>query len=87
MQATGPSIDDVRVLVQALANWSGQLRSNDVHLLRGELDAVLAYAAKILESDVQTQNEICIARSLLALNQIVSALRRLERTVLPDKQI
>jgi len=87
MQGTGASIDDVRVMVQALANWSGQIRSNDVHLLRDELDAVLAYAAKILEDDVQTRNELCIARSLLALNQIVPALQRLERTVLPDKQL
>jgi len=87
MQATGASIDDVRVMVQALANWSVQIRSNNVHLLRDELDAVLAYAAKILEDDVQTQNELCIARPLLALNKIFPALRRLERTVLPDKQI
>jgi riboflavin biosynthesis pyrimidine reductase len=74
-------------MVQALANWSGQIRSNDVHLLRDELDAVLAYAAKILEDDVQTRNELCIARSLLALNQIFPALQRLERTVLADKQL
>jgi hypothetical protein len=87
MQGTGASIDEVRVMVQALANWSVQIRSNDVHLLRDELDAVLAYAAKFLEDDVQTRNDLCIARSLLALNKTFPALQRLERTVLPDKQI
>lgn len=86
MQGTDASIDDVRVMVQALA-WSGQIRSNDLHLLRGELNVVIDYAAEILESDVQTQNELCIARSLLAINQVVPALQRLERTVLLGIQI
>jgi hypothetical protein len=87
MQGTGASIDDVRVMVQALNNWFGQIRLNEVHSLKGELKAVLDYAAGILESDEQMRNELCIARSLLALNQVVPALQRLERTVLPDKQI
>jgi hypothetical protein len=86
MQGAGASIDDVRVVVQALNNWFGQIRSNEVHLLKSELNAVLDYAARMPDSDELLRNELCIARSLLALNQVIFALQRLEKAVLPEKQ-
>ncbi|WP_213780683.1 hypothetical protein [Caballeronia sp. dw_276] len=87
MQGAGASIDDVRVVVQALYNWFGQIRSNEVHLLKIKLNAVLDYATRMPDSDELLRNELCIARSLLALNQVVFALQRLEKAVLPEKQI
>lgn len=76
------TIDDIRVLVQAIRNWSDDVSVEEIAALRRELSAVIDYALPMFEQDVVASGILYIAYSLLALNHISSALQNVENVVL-----
>jgi hypothetical protein len=61
-------LDDLRVIVMALFNWSTSGRPIDRYDLRKEVDAVITMTAQMYR-DVGTAETLVIARSLLLLNR------------------
>ena len=83
MQGTHSSmtIDDVRVMVQAIRNWFDQVSFDEIPALRRELHVVIKYAVPMLERDPAATSAICSAYFLLSINCISAALQNVEISV------